>query len=57
MLMRMFVCMSVDCRTTNSFCINNKGHSLSGSGHVIVSFSVCDFVLTVFVTITEATDL
>lgn len=36
---------------------NNKGHSLSQSVYVIVPISVCDFVLTVIVTIAEASDL
>lgn len=39
------------------FRINNKGHSLSESVYVIVPISVCDFVLTVIVTMVEAADL
>lgn len=37
--------------------INNKGHPLSESLYVTVPISVCDFVLTVIVTIIEAADL
>lgn len=39
------------------FHVNNKGHSLSESLDVIVPISVCDFVLTIIVTIIEAADL
>lgn len=52
----MFTCMSMDCKRTSSS-INNKGHSTSESLHVIFPISVCDFVLTVIVTIVETADL
>lgn len=39
------------------FLMNNKGHSLSELVYVIVPISVCDFVLTIIVTIAEAADL
>lgn len=49
----------LDCGQSENqlFPVNNKGHSLSESLYVIAPISVCDFVLTIIVTIIEAEDL
>ena len=53
----MFAFMSCGLPYNQLFRIHNKGHSLSESVYVIVAISVCDFVLTVIVTMVEAADL
>lgn len=60
MLVHACVCACVhDCGLSENqlFHVNNKGRSLSESLYVIVPISVCDFVLTIIVTIIEAADL
>lgn len=51
------VCLREHGLSDNQLFRTNKGHSLSESVYVIVPISVCDFVLTVNVTIVEAADL